>query len=220
MSEFVGPALEVNRGLDIIIKGTQHDWIQEMDWLGCLMLINYIIHGSNHLTGGSVLTVQNCFVFWFEASYLQKVILIKWTNFLCNEMVPDEFGCLKFEFLRKTRMEKGQVVSYSLLYSLPLQQKWMQTLSGKSREKISLILILGCVTRTCPCPTECVSWCRWLLPVIVFFLHWTGDGFTSPSGVVVLHLSPAEVQSVGLHWWVGLVPKLLAWGRASGLELL
>jgi hypothetical protein len=135
-------------------------------------------------------------------------------------MVTNELDCLKFEFLREREWIKGQAVSNFLTHSPPLQQKWMQTILGKSRGKISLFLIFGLCTQKMPMS----NWAcfRVLLATALqyFFWHWTGDGFAPPLGVVVLCLFPAELQSVGLHWWVGLVPELLAWEGASGLNLL
>ncbi len=181
MSELVGPALEVKREPDLIIKGMQHNQIQETDWSRCLVLNNNIKYRSRRLTGGSVFTAPKSCVLWFEASYLQKVILIKPTNFLCNEMVANEFDCLKFEFLRRTRMKKRASGIQFPLKFLPLQQKWMQTISGKSREKISLILVLGlCNQNMHIYPTERNSRCCWLPPVIVF----SGSGL----GMASLHL--------------------------------
>jgi hypothetical protein len=70
---------------------------QETDWLGCHVLNNNIKKRSSRLTGGSVLTAQESFVLWLEASELQEVILIEPSNFLCHEMVANEFNNLKFE---------------------------------------------------------------------------------------------------------------------------
>ncbi len=121
-----------------------------MNQSGCLVLNNNIKYRSSGCTGGSVLTAQKSFVLWFEASYLQKVILIKPTNFLCNELVANELNCLKFEFLRRTRMKKrASSIQFPLTF-LPLEQKWMQTLLGKSRGKISLILFFGLCNQNVP----------------------------------------------------------------------
>jgi hypothetical protein len=105
-SELGGPASEVKRGVDLIIKGKQHNQIQEMDWLVCLVLNKDVKYRSSRLTGGFVFTAQQSFVLWFEASYLQKVILIKSANILCNEMVANELDCFKFKFLRRMRLKK------------------------------------------------------------------------------------------------------------------
>jgi hypothetical protein len=78
-----------------------------MNWPGRLVLNSNIKYRSSHLTGGSVLTTQKSFVLWFEASYFQKVILVKPPEFLCNEMVANELNCLKFEFFRRIRMKIG-----------------------------------------------------------------------------------------------------------------
>jgi hypothetical protein len=104
MSELVGPVLEVKKGPDLFIKGMQHNQIQEADWLRCLLLNNNIKYRSSHLTSESVLTAKESFVLWFEVVYLQKITLIKPTNFFCNEMVANEFDCLKFEIRRRIRM--------------------------------------------------------------------------------------------------------------------
>jgi hypothetical protein len=62
MSELVGPALEVKRDPDLIIKGKQHGQIQETDWVGCLVPNNDTKYRSNRLTGASVLAAQKSFV--------------------------------------------------------------------------------------------------------------------------------------------------------------
>ncbi len=121
--------------------------------------------------------------------------------------------------------KKRQAVSNSLLHSLPLQQKWMQTLSGKSQGKISLILIVGLCNQQGKISlilivglcnqnmpmSNCACFMVLLITTPCFFSwRWTGNDLDPPLGVVVLHLSPAEVRSVGSCWWVELVPKLLA----------
>ncbi len=75
---------------------------------------------------------------------------------------------------------KGQAVSDSLLHSLPLQQKWMQTLLGNSRGKISLFLILGLCNQNMPMS----NWARFTVSLATapycFFLCGLG--------MVLLHL--------------------------------
>jgi hypothetical protein len=142
MSELVGPALEVKKEPDLIIKGKQHDQIQVMDWSECLVLKNNIKYRSSRLTGGSVLTVQKSLVLWFEACCLQKVILIKPTNFLCNEMIADEFNCLMFEFHRRIRMKKrASGIGFPLTFPFP---------ATEMKGMISLILIFGLCNQNMP----------------------------------------------------------------------
>ena len=138
MSELVGPASEVKKELDLIIKGKQHNQIQEMDWLVCLVLNKDVKYRSSRLTGGSVLTAQKSFVLWFEASYLQKVILIKPNNFLCNEMVTNELDCLKFEFLRRTRMKKrASGIRFPLTFPSPATEMNADPIGQVPREDIT-----------------------------------------------------------------------------------
>ncbi len=144
MSESVRPALEMKRGPDLIIKGTQHNQIQEMDWSGCLVLNKDIKYRSSRLTGGSVLTTQKSFVLWFEASHLQKVILIKPTKFLCNEMVVNEHDCLKFVFLKRTRMKKGASrAQFPLTFNSPATEMNADPIGQFPREDLTVPYFFG-----------------------------------------------------------------------------
>jgi hypothetical protein len=128
----------VKREPDLVIKGMQHNQIQETDWSGSLVLNNDIKYRSSRLTGGSVFTAQKSVVLWFEPSYLQKVILIKSTNWLCNEMVINEFDCLKFELLRRTRMKKrASGVQFPLTFPSPATEMNADPIGQVLREDLT-----------------------------------------------------------------------------------
>jgi hypothetical protein len=69
------------------------------------------------------------------------------------------------------------------------------------------------------------DWVRFTVLLVTtrhcFFWLWTRDGFDLLLGVVVLSLSPAEVQGTLLPLeGTGLGPGMLDWWGASGLALL
>jgi hypothetical protein len=100
---------------------------------------NNIKYRSSCLTGGSVLTDQKGFVLWFETSYLQNVILIKPTNFLCNEMVANELNCLKLEFHRRTRMKKrASGIQFSLTFPSPATEMNADPTGQVPREDLTI----------------------------------------------------------------------------------
>ncbi len=110
-----------------------------MDWSGCLVLNNNIKYRLSYLTGGSILTAQKSFVLWFDASHLQEVIFIKPTSFLCNEMVADELNCLKFEFLRRTRMKKkASGVLFPLTFPSPATEMNAGPIRQVARDNITV----------------------------------------------------------------------------------
>jgi hypothetical protein len=76
------------------------------------------------------------------------------------------------------------------------------------------MFIFGLVSQNIPIS----DWAHFTVSLVTtrccFFWHWTGDGFDPLSGVVVLCLSPTEVQCTLFHWreqvwgqecWIGEV---------------
>ena len=81
--------------------------------------------------------------------------------------------------------------SFSLLHSLPLQQKFTQTSLGRLAGKTSVILILGLWSQNIPMSVFWRFGVSFATVWNCFFWRWVWEGLASPSGVVGLRVSPA-----------------------------
>ena len=71
------------------------------------------------------------------------MVLIESANVLVFEVIANLLDGLELEVDRRARMEEGAYLLILSLTSLPLQQKFTQTFSGRLVGKTSEILILG-----------------------------------------------------------------------------
>ncbi len=179
------------------------------------------IAGQAILLVGPSLPPNKALYFGFRPGSFRKWYLLTQPTFFAKKWSPMSSIVSNFRSSDEQGWRNRQTMPGSLLHSCPLLQNWIQTFSRKSQGKISFIFIFGLVSLNIPMS----DWAHFTVSLVTtrrcFFWHWTRDGFDLPSGVVVLCLSPAEVQgTLSPLAGTGLEPGMLDWWGASGQALL
>ncbi len=143
---------------------------------------------------GPSLPPNRALYFGFRPGSFRKWYSLNHPTFFAKKWSSMSLMVSSFRFFDEQGWRNGQTITRSLLHSCPLQQNyWIQTFAQVTRE--DLIYYNFWVGQ----PEHSHVWLGTLQVLLVttrqwFFLRCTRDGFDWFSGVVVLCLSPAEVQ--------------------------